>query len=410
MKKRIKKNTKENHKDKAGITLIALVVTIIILLILAGISIQMLAGNNGILTRAKEAKINWENASSKEQQVLNDIEQQMAEIINENTGEIDENTLVGMFKKAQKESCTNENGTCTDSTHLHIGDYVNYINPTSGEYTVPAGEVGGENAQTYLVSQNQLNWRVLGIEGTGNSAYIKLIAGSPMKKSKSDKSEVDEGSPYLYMRGAKSCLNSVAELNKICALYKNANFATEAVSITMDDIDKITGVTTTELKQQYNADQIGGGKTYGESYSFSDQYTPESWLTSTKTTVSGTIDGYYYYITNSQDGNSNSVVISNTRVYNMLFDNVEFGSGKAYWLASVGASVSEDFVRSGTAAVDINGGELCPGNYYMFNSLSGEQIGYSFAVRPVVFLKPGVTNEQCPKIEDKTEPTWNVGG
>ena len=48
---------KENYKNKsAGITLIALVVTIIVLLILAGISIQMLTGDNGILTKAGQAK------------------------------------------------------------------------------------------------------------------------------------------------------------------------------------------------------------------------------------------------------------------------------------------------------------------------------------------------------------------
>ena len=40
----------------AGITLIALVVTVIVLLILAAISISMLTGNNGIIGRAGEAK------------------------------------------------------------------------------------------------------------------------------------------------------------------------------------------------------------------------------------------------------------------------------------------------------------------------------------------------------------------
>ena len=40
---------------ESGITLIALVVTIIVLLILAGISIQMLTGDNGILNRAEQA-------------------------------------------------------------------------------------------------------------------------------------------------------------------------------------------------------------------------------------------------------------------------------------------------------------------------------------------------------------------
>ena len=44
-------------KRNNGITLIALVITIIVLLILAGVSIAMLTGNNGILTQANEAKI-----------------------------------------------------------------------------------------------------------------------------------------------------------------------------------------------------------------------------------------------------------------------------------------------------------------------------------------------------------------
>ena len=42
-------------KNNKGITLIALVVTIIVLLILAGVSIAMLSGDNGILGRAKES-------------------------------------------------------------------------------------------------------------------------------------------------------------------------------------------------------------------------------------------------------------------------------------------------------------------------------------------------------------------
>ena len=43
-------------KNNKGITLIALVITIIVLLILAGISIAMLTGDNGILTQAGNAK------------------------------------------------------------------------------------------------------------------------------------------------------------------------------------------------------------------------------------------------------------------------------------------------------------------------------------------------------------------
>ena len=54
----IKRTMDKIKKQQKGITLIALVVTIIILLILAGVSIAMLTGNNGVLTQAKSAKEN----------------------------------------------------------------------------------------------------------------------------------------------------------------------------------------------------------------------------------------------------------------------------------------------------------------------------------------------------------------
>ena len=54
------------HKDK-GITLIALVITIIVLLILAAVSIAMLTGENGILGKATEAKKGTIVAEEKEQ-------------------------------------------------------------------------------------------------------------------------------------------------------------------------------------------------------------------------------------------------------------------------------------------------------------------------------------------------------
>ena len=56
-------NPKEAQK---GITLIALVITIIVLLILAGVSIAMLTGQNGILTQAQNAKTTTENKSAEE--------------------------------------------------------------------------------------------------------------------------------------------------------------------------------------------------------------------------------------------------------------------------------------------------------------------------------------------------------
>ena len=60
MKKKILKQTK-------GITLIALVITIIVLLILAAVSIATLTGNNGLLTKAIDAKNKTKEAEIREQ-------------------------------------------------------------------------------------------------------------------------------------------------------------------------------------------------------------------------------------------------------------------------------------------------------------------------------------------------------
>ena len=51
-------------KNNKGITLIALVITIIVLLILAGVSIAMLTGENGILTQAENADVRTAQAEA----------------------------------------------------------------------------------------------------------------------------------------------------------------------------------------------------------------------------------------------------------------------------------------------------------------------------------------------------------
>ena len=76
------RNTKIGNKkfkiNAKGITLIALVITIVVLLILAGVTIATLTGENGILTRANDASRETEIASVKEQAQL-DIANWVAE-------------------------------------------------------------------------------------------------------------------------------------------------------------------------------------------------------------------------------------------------------------------------------------------------------------------------------------------
>ena len=72
----------EKYKSNNGITLVALVVTIVVLLILAGISINMLMGDNGIIAKAKEAKEKTEAAQANEQAILGSLSGEIDESLN----------------------------------------------------------------------------------------------------------------------------------------------------------------------------------------------------------------------------------------------------------------------------------------------------------------------------------------
>ncbi len=70
-------------KEK-GITLIALVVTIIILLILVGVTISQLSGENGLIRKAKEVAEKYKNASEEELIQLGQLEQYVTDKVNSN--------------------------------------------------------------------------------------------------------------------------------------------------------------------------------------------------------------------------------------------------------------------------------------------------------------------------------------
>ena len=72
-----KKHCSQPVNSNAGITLVALVITVIVMIILAGVTLSTLVGDNGIITKAQEAKQNMANATAEEdaliQNLLNEI-------------------------------------------------------------------------------------------------------------------------------------------------------------------------------------------------------------------------------------------------------------------------------------------------------------------------------------------------
>ena len=124
----ITKNIKINLKKEKGITLIALVITIIVLLILAGVSIAFLTGDNGILTQANKSK--GENTKGKEKEQISLAVQSLGidsnqknEILNINS----ENLKNQMISYGNKNIITEDiNGstkiTFTDSKNQYFVD------------------------------------------------------------------------------------------------------------------------------------------------------------------------------------------------------------------------------------------------------------------------------------------------
>ena len=186
MEKKIKNNEekiKKKLKNKQGITLIALVVTIVVLLILASISIGALTSDNGIIDEAHTAKEDTEIASWEEQIDLAIID---AESKHRNP---DYNDIIQELinkKIINDESQVDENGTITTNepmyeiagkideylpipAGLEIGSDVLY-NP-KGEYSFDkkySSYTGGETItlSTSDKDYNISNWKVLEIEPT----------------------------------------------------------------------------------------------------------------------------------------------------------------------------------------------------------------------------------------------------
>ena len=429
----------ERLREKRGITLIALVVTIVVLLILAGITISLVFSENGVIGKAKEAKEETRGAAVEEAKNMWELDKSLTKYVGGSSQSLDEllDSLEEQKQITAKEKAEiKETGSVTigsrtitfntartlvelyDAGELKIGDYVNYQNPTSGSYTSLGSKTGmdteitdgSDTDQIFNVANNQLTWRVLGKdEATGG---IKLIAGSPMKRE-SNASYPDV--PYYFLNGAKGYINAETELNNICALYKN-DLAQTARSVTMEDVNQVFGIKSEVDIKKFNVYGLQDNNylQYGEQYSFSNQYTPESWLDGkTRTTVTGIVDGYAFMINPPSESGINSVTLEDERIYNLLFDNVEYGNtmGKAYWLASRGVyTFSDDCAGFGPGVVGTEGGmTMAVTGASMFGSSGGEGSN-GFAVRPVVVLKSDVTEDSIHKIEDQTEEEWNYGG
>ena len=381
-----------NLKNKNAITLIALVVTIVVLLILAGVTISLLLDENGIIAKSKDARNANRAGAIKEEITLwkadkfaadngagshESMDDFLARLKTRGLISGEDIATIKDTKKLQvgKETIVFPSDAKTlvqafIDNEINVGDYLNYndyVDETK-TCTTTTNENGWAD-QKYTATKNTY-WQVLGLDSTGEK--LMLISQSPIKKEMKEQStgaikskfrlasienavklgtetsggessggtgttETWETTPYLVLKGAYGYVNCKTILNNISGIYSTSLGTAE--SLTAEEINRLIGVTVdyTNKKVYANSDpsvNIDGYKVLGNQYTYkASDYTPESYINNkTNATAGKQTDPATAY--SYQWGN---LTIDGT-LKNMLFSGTtsDANYAKSYWLASSG--------------------------------------------------------------------------
>ena len=162
---------KINLRKNKGITLIALVITIIVLLILAGVSIAMLTGQNGILTQAQNASTQTEIAEAKEQAQMDILAWQSAQLENGQDATLNDETVKAILTgKDYVKELKDTSFISTKGEHeIQYSELYTTGSTTGGQtvvdgVTVPSGftHIAGESKEEGIVvadsKENEFVW------------------------------------------------------------------------------------------------------------------------------------------------------------------------------------------------------------------------------------------------------------
>ena len=449
----MKFNFKEREK---GITLIALVITIIVLLILAGVVITTLTGDNGILGKAKTAKTTNDEEKAKEQIKIavmgsygkdgelnyDDLTKNLGQIgIKDLPNEASyplEVTLDGVsatieangevnFTTSGGYTQTGDTITSPDGKTMKVGDYVNYdptleANASDLTYTSKTDKTGADsdqefNAETY--KNAEYGWRILGV----SKGKLRLISGEFVGAG----NYTNGSRTYYTLKGQKGYINGIEELNKISAIFGHGKGAEKATSITAEDINEITGYDPAKAKcEEGNFNEYGNKVTYtkeGETKLSSRATNGQKWsgtqstlnyydksnktfktLTSGSTQITSTF--YYYNPTtlNTKQEKPTQGVDENG-VYNTIYQ-ILFGkyavNKDSYEISFVGTGTQPRYWLASESALTVKNGvtwglrRVNDGkvlNRGIFFSTGTEYSYDDYGVRPIVYLKSDISLE-----------------
>ena len=287
LKKKEKQHIVANEK---AITLIALVVTIVILLILAGVTITMTLGQNGLFTRAREGaaaynesevrddlsmlitQYTWDKAAEKTDKSLGDyLKDNGATSVKANadgtTLEVEYKGYVFTVNKDSGEITEVSKGEGSDSPTTptiipKVGEIVSYTpdTPSTG-YDLSTAKSGSTWAgnQTIDSTYDPTTWKIMEVDENGN---ITKLFGVPSSSQSS-----------VTFQGSTGYNNGVYLLNDICkSRYGNASLGATARSLTIEDIESKMNGAGIAARNAYKSGTVQYGTT--RKYTGSDAYYP----------------------------------------------------------------------------------------------------------------------------------------
>ena len=154
----------KNIKEKRGITLIALAVTIVVILILAGVTIDAVFSENGIINKAKEAANAMNNAITNDQIELNELFSELNEVMNGWwSGETGENEDINQDPEPEKPTDIEDVTEIQDETVTVEDEYGNKVTiPKGFEVVEEEGITVPEGIVIQDANGNQFVWIPVG--------------------------------------------------------------------------------------------------------------------------------------------------------------------------------------------------------------------------------------------------------
>ena len=396
-----KRDVRSKEKWEKGITLIALVITIIVLLILAAVSIATLTGENGILTRAGDARDNTRGASVQEaidlwrtnqkadyfigsgtaqtkEQLLDDLESQKLLVGDERSKlEAGETITIGNKNISLK----------VLADEVEVGDYIKYGDKlTAQTYDTNTDETGYTSSQTFETNTSML-WRVINKKDNGE---VEIVAVSNVL--------ANDGNTGLYLQGQNGYINAEKVLEDLCKkLYTNTSYGTGR-SINVEDINTLTGFDP-ETSDYEDKDYYNTTKTYTSGGPFWDK-SSNTFKTPT-TTNPITVENTYYWYAVNESMPLYDTLIAESKTYSGDYSETNYPL--FYWLGSRCIEEYGNRADFGVRVVAI-GGVI---HWTLFSADTTGHPGedaYARAVRPVVTLKSDVKIDKSDSSKDGSEP------